>query len=67
MDDPDFFLPAAAASRAGVPELEIHAAIDRGELRTVVYRGEIRIPAESLRAFHATTICLRRPTPVAGK
>ncbi|WP_285113766.1 hypothetical protein [Leifsonia sp. fls2-241-R2A-40a] len=49
MDDPDYFLPAAAALRAGIPELEIHAAIDRGHLRAVVYRGEIRIPAESLR------------------
>lgn len=48
MDDPDFFLPAAAALRAGVPELRIHAAIRNGEVRTVLYRGEVRIPAESL-------------------
>ncbi|MEN0084690.1 MAG: hypothetical protein AAGC66_07970 [Leifsonia sp.] len=48
MDDPDFLLPAAAALRAGVPELRIHAAIRSGEVRTVLYRGEVRIPAESL-------------------
>ncbi|MBO1741465.1 hypothetical protein [Leifsonia sp. TF02-11] len=67
MDDPDFFLPAAAASRAGVPELEIHAAIDRGELRTVVYRGEIRIPAESLRAFRRADDVSVATSPGAGK
>lgn len=48
MDDPDFFLPAAAALRAGVPELRIHAAIRNGEVRSVLYRGEVRIPSESL-------------------
>jgi hypothetical protein len=51
MDDPDFFLPAAAALRAGVPELRIHAAIRLGEVRTVLYRGQVRIPAESLAEF----------------
>jgi hypothetical protein len=44
MNDPDYFLPAAAALRLGVSELEIHAAIDRGTLRTVLYRGEVRMP-----------------------
>lgn len=51
MDDPDFFLPAAAALRAGVPELRIHAAIRNGEMRTVLYRGQVRIPAASLSEF----------------
>lgn len=51
--DPDYFLPAAAASHAGVAELVIHRAIDRGGLRTVIYKGEVRIPAQSLWDFRA--------------
>lgn len=51
VQDPDYFLPAAAASRAGVSELAIHQAIERGELRTVIYKGDVRVPAQSLWDF----------------
>lgn len=58
VEDPDFFLPAVAALDLGIPELEIHHAIRDGELRTVVYRGEVRIPAQVLTSFEE-----RRRTP----
>lgn len=61
---PGLFLPAAAASRAGVSELEIHAAIDRGELRTVIYRGEVRVPAESLKAYQRISSIRSTASPV---
>ena len=56
MEDADYFLPAAAALHAGVSEVLIHQAIERGELRTVMFKGHLRIPAESLWEYQARSV-----------
>lgn len=51
MQDSDYLLPAAAALRAGISELAIHQAIEGGDLRTVTYKGAVRIPADELENY----------------
>ncbi|MFF9563913.1 hypothetical protein ACF1AJ_11235 [Leifsonia sp. NPDC014704] len=51
MDDSSFLLPAAVAARSQVSELEVHEAIASGELRTVFYRGDVRIPVGAVSEF----------------
>ncbi|WP_018189490.1 MULTISPECIES: excisionase family DNA-binding protein [unclassified Leifsonia] len=43
MDERDWLLPQVAAERLGVPELKVHRLIADGTLRTVFFRGAVRV------------------------
>lgn len=51
MDDPTFLLPEVAASRIGIGELQVHELIAAGGLRTVFYRGAVRIALDELNRY----------------
>ena len=48
MDERDWLLPQVAAERLGVPEVEVHRLIERGELRTVYLRAAVRVSREEI-------------------
>jgi excisionase family DNA binding protein len=51
VDDPTFLLPEVAASRIGIGELQVHELIAAGGLRTVFYRGAVRIALDELNRY----------------
>jgi len=51
VDDPTFLLPAVAASRIGIGELQVHELIAAGGLRTVFYRGAVRIALDEVNRY----------------
>jgi len=51
VDDPTFLLPEVAASRIGIGELQVHELIAAGGLRTVFYRGAVRIALDEVNRY----------------
>ena len=58
MDEPERLLPQMAAAYLGIPELAVHQLIAEGELRTVFFRGVVRVPVYELRRYLERTSAL---------
>lgn len=48
MDEPVLLLPQKAAAYLGISELAVHRLIAAGKIRTVFFRGVVRLPVYEL-------------------
>ncbi|WP_374008387.1 hypothetical protein [Leifsonia sp. LS-T14] len=55
MDEPDQLLPQKAAMYLGIPELALHQLIAEGKIRTVFFRGVVRVPVYELERYREAT------------